>query len=99
MHAVNNAKQICIHYSASSNLIFDYYSPWGPETNELCLEGIGPYLGELLKIAILAYFGLFYLEKLNSDFGFFTLFTYRVAPIKGLRKIAIHNFVKWGFEI
>ena len=57
----------------------------------------GSYGG--LKIAILAYFGLFYLEKLNSNFGFFTLFTYRVAPIKGLRKIAIHNFVKWGFEI
>ena len=29
----------------------------------------GSYGG--LKIAILAYFGLFYLENLNSDFGFF----------------------------
>ena len=29
------------------NLVFDCYSPWGPEKKEFCLGGIGPYLGEL----------------------------------------------------
>ena len=49
----------------------------------------GSYGG--LKIAILAYFGLFYLENLNSDFGFFSASRQSLCPnrdSKNLKKIA-----------
>ena len=60
----------------------------------------GSYGG--LKIAILAYFGLFYLENLNSDFGFLKADRQSLGPYRdseNLRRIAIHSFEKWGFEI
>ena len=50
----------------------------------------------------IAYFGLFYLENLNSDFGFLKADGQSLGPYRdseNLRRIAIHNFEKWGFEI
>ena len=79
MHAVNNAKQICIHYSASSNLIFDYYSPWGPETNELCLEGIGPYFGELWGFENCDFGVLWPLLSRKIEFGFLIFYTLHIS--------------------
>jgi len=60
----------------------------------------GSYGG--LKIA---YFGLFYLENLNSDFGFFNADRQSLGPDKdseNLKKIAIPRFEKntpkiWGW--
>jgi len=55
----------------------------------------GSYGG--LKIAILAYFGLFYLEDMNSDFGFFNVNGQYLGPYRNsgnLKKIAIPRFEK-----
>ena len=46
---------------------------------------------ERLKNAIFAYFGLFYVENLNSDFGFFSASRQSLCPnrdAKNLKKIA-----------
>ena len=56
-------------------------------------------MGQLwgLKFAILAYFGLFYLENLNSDFGFFSADRQSPGPnmdSENLKKIAIPRFEK-----
>ena len=55
-----------------------------------------------LKIAILAYFGLFYLENLNSDCGFFSASRQSLGPnedAKNLKKIAIPRFEKNALKI
>jgi len=51
---------------------------------------------------ILAYFGLFYLENLNSDFGFFNANRQPLGPnrdSKNLKKIAIPRFEKNALKV
>jgi len=60
----------------------------------------GSYGG--LKIAILAYFGLFYPENLNSDFGFFNADRQSLGPNRdseNLKKIAIPRFQKNALKL
>ena len=60
----------------------------------------GSYGG--LKIAILAYFGLFYLENMNSDFGFFNAIRQFLGPNRdsgNLKKIAIPRFEKIALKV
>ena len=55
-----------------------------------------------MKIAILAYFGLFYLKNLNSDFGFFNANRQSLGPnrdAKNLKKIAIPRFEKNALKV
>jgi len=55
-----------------------------------------------LNIAILAYFGLFYLENLNSDFGFLNANRQSPGPHRdseNLQKIAIPRFEKNALKV
>jgi len=78
-----------------------------PEKNSFCLGEIGPHLGEidvlnLAFLGFLAYFGLFLLGTLSTDFRFFDCIRQPHVPFNdagNLTKIHFVEFEQCGSKV